>query len=239
MRLETKHGAADFAVGDRVLFTDTDKKRHIYNGNAGVITCIDTRTGGVTARLDAAADAAGREVTWAAADFEGFRHGYAGTIYKGQGKTLDHMYLLHAKHWRAAAIYVALTRQCERAQVFVAEDTVGDAQQLARQIGRSEVRAASVAWATADEMRPDLRQRAREGQDTREAVRQAPAAQPEARTGAVDPAQTAAAPHAAANTEGGQEQRSDEWLIAPYVLFPAEDGTASAEAPAPAKSRPR
>ncbi len=220
VRLETKHGAADFAVGDRVQFTDTDKKRHIYNGNAGVITGIDARTGEVTARLDAAAGAVGREVTWAAADFEGFRHGYAGTIYKGQGKTLDHTYLLHTKHWRAAASYVALTRQRESAQVFVAEDTARDAQQLARQMGRGEVRAASVAWATADELRPELQQRARAGQDTREAARQAPAApaaQPEARTGAVDPAQTAAAPHAAAKTEREQGQRSDGWLIPPYA----------------------
>ena len=220
VRLETKHGAADFAVGDRVQFTDTDKKRHIYNGNAGVITGIDARTGEVTARLDAASGAAGREVTWAAADFEGFRHGYAGTIYKGQGKTLDHTYLLHTKHWRAAASYVALTRQRESAQVFVAEDTARDAQQLARQMGRGEVRAASVAWATANELRPELQQRAREGQDTREAVQQAPAApaaQSDARTGVVDPVQTAAAPHAAAKTETGQGQPSNGWLIAPYA----------------------
>ena len=178
VRLETKHGAADFAVGDRVQFTDTDKKRHIYNGNAGVITGIDARSGQVTARLDAAAGAAGREVTWATAEFEGFRHGYAGTIYKGQGKTLDHTYLLHTKHWRAAASYVALTRQRESAQVFVAEETARDAHQLARQMGRGEVRAASVAWATADELRPELRQRDDAQQRETEPVRrdQAPAA---------------------------------------------------------------
>ncbi len=165
VRFETKHGAADFAIGDRVQFTDTDKKRHIYNGNAGVITGIDARTGQLTARLDAAAGAPGREVTWSAAEFSGFRHGYAGTIYKGQGKTLDHTYLLHTHHWRAAASYVALTRQRESAQVFVAADTAKDARQLARQMGRGEVRAASVAWATPDEVsetpRPELRQRAR------------------------------------------------------------------------------
>ncbi len=104
VRLETKHGAADFAVGDRVQFTDTDKKRHIYNGNAGVITGIDARTGQVTARLDAAAGAAGREVTWAAAEFEGFRHGYAGTIYKGQGKTSGpHVSAAHASLAAAAS----------------------------------------------------------------------------------------------------------------------------------------
>ena len=232
VRLETKHGAADFAVGDRVQFTDTDKKRHIYNGNAGVITDIDAGTGQVTARLDAAAGAAGREVTWTAAEFEGFRHGYAGTIYKGQGKTLDHTYLLHTHHWRAAASYVALTRQRESAQVFVAEDTARDAQQLARQMGRGEVRAASVAWATADELRPELRPQTGERQDTREAVRQAspaPATRPDVRTGTVDsaraywsqvadgPVQTAAAPSGAAKAGTGQGQRADGWLIAPYA----------------------
>ena len=119
VRFETKHGEADFAIGDRVQFTETDKKLHIYNGNAGVITGIDARTGQLTAKLDAAAGA-GREVVWSAAEFQGFRHGYAGTIYKGQGKTLDHTYLCTRHHWRAAASYVALTRQRESAQVFVA-----------------------------------------------------------------------------------------------------------------------
>ena len=66
-------------------------------------------------------------MTWSAAEFDGFRHGYAGTIYKGQGKTLDHTYLLHTHHWRSAASYVALTRQRESAQVFVATETARDA----------------------------------------------------------------------------------------------------------------
>jgi Ti-type conjugative transfer relaxase TraA len=121
--LETKHGPASFAVGDRVQFTDTDKKAGIYNGNAGTITTIDGHTGRLRAVLDAPANGKGREVVWSAAEFSGFRHGYAGTIYKGQGKTLDHTYLYHTHHWRSAASYVALTRQRESAQVFVARAT--------------------------------------------------------------------------------------------------------------------
>jgi ATP-dependent exoDNAse (exonuclease V) alpha subunit len=50
VRFETKHGPADFAVGDRVQFTDTDRKLRIYNGNTGTITAIDERTGQITAR---------------------------------------------------------------------------------------------------------------------------------------------------------------------------------------------
>ena len=46
--------------------------------------------------------------------FDQFRHGYAGTIYKGQGRTLDAVYLYHSHHWRSASSYVALTRHRER-----------------------------------------------------------------------------------------------------------------------------
>jgi len=221
VRFETKHGAADFAVGDRVQFTDTDKKRHLYNGNAGVITGIDARTGQLTARLDAATGAPGREVTWAAAEFEGFRHGYAGTIYKGQGKTLDHTYLLHTHHWRAAASYVALTRQRESAQVFVAEDTARDARQLARQMGRGEVRAASVAWTTADELRPELWQRVGATQGAAEAARTRNARSMPSTTAQAGRTQAgdgdtprAGQDHAAAVTSPGTTQG---WLIPPYV----------------------
>jgi hypothetical protein len=160
VRFETKHGPAEFAPGDRVQFTDTLKPARIYNGNVGTITAIDAETGVIRARLDAAAGQPGREVMWSASEFAGFRHGYAGTIYKGQGKTLDHTYLYHTHHWRAAASYVALTRQRESAQVFVARETARDAVQLARQMARGEVKAASVAWATADELTPAQRMRA-------------------------------------------------------------------------------
>jgi Ti-type conjugative transfer relaxase TraA len=158
VEFNTKHGVAAFAIGDRVQFTDTDKRRHIYNGNAGIITGLDASSGQITARLDAASGA-GREVTWSANEFEGFRHGYAGTIYKGQGKTLDRTYLYHTEHWRAAASYVALTRQRESAQVFVARETARDAAQLARQMARGEVRAASVAWATPAEVAKERAER--------------------------------------------------------------------------------
>jgi len=214
-QLATKHGEAAFAAGDRVQFTDTAKKLGIYNGNAGTITGLDAATGQVWVRLDAPAGKEGRTVTWSAADeFDGFRHGYAGTIYKGQGKTLDHTCLLHTHHWRAAASYVALTRQRESAQVFVATETARDAQQLARQMARGEVRAASVAWATADELAPKLRQRAGEGQGAR-----GTAGLDQQLLGAgirASQAAAAAAP-SVAQAAAGQGHPAGGWLIPPYV----------------------
>jgi Ti-type conjugative transfer relaxase TraA len=165
VRLATKHGEADFAVGDRVQVTETLRSARLWNGNAGVITGIDAGTGRITARLDGGGGAGGapgqgrtgREVSWLASEFTGFRHGYAGTIYKGQGKTLDHTYLLHSAHWRQASSYVALTRQRESAAIFAATETARNLGELARQMSRQEVRAASVAWATRDELPVGLR----------------------------------------------------------------------------------
>jgi Ti-type conjugative transfer relaxase TraA len=159
-RFETKHGAAMFAVGDRVQFTDTRKSAKIYNGNVGTITGLDARSGLLHARLDGPQGVPGREVVWSASEFDGFRHGYAGTIYKGQGKTLDHTYLYHTEHWRQAASYVALTRQRESATIFVARETARNPKQLAWQMARGEVKSASVAWATRDELAPALRAKA-------------------------------------------------------------------------------
>ncbi|MER9950015.1 AAA family ATPase [Mesorhizobium sp. M0047] len=165
----TKHGEAAFAVGDRVQFTDTLKGAGIYNGNAGVITSIDRNFGRIGVVLDAAAGREGRKVEWYASEFSGFRHGYAGTIYKGQGKTLDHTYLMHTHHWRAASSYVALTRQRESATIFVATQTARDLRQLARQIGRNEIKAASVAYATRDELSAEQRAKLDEGRATENA----------------------------------------------------------------------
>src|ERR1700710_2420170 len=118
-------------------------------------------------RLDAASGA-GRSVTWSAHEFEGFRHGYAGTIYKGQGKTLDRTYLYHTEHWRSAASYVALTRQRESAEVFVARETAKDVGQLARQMARGEVRASSIAWPTRQELTREQKQEAQREERSRQ-----------------------------------------------------------------------
>lgn len=141
-----------FAEGDRVQITRTDKIRRLYNGNIGTITRIDRRTGQIFATLDGPGGRPGREVTWNAYEFKGFRHGYAGTIHKGQGKTLDRTYLYHTAHWNASPSYVALTRQRKSAEIFVATQTAPDWRALARQMARTEIRSASLAWATRDEI---------------------------------------------------------------------------------------
>ena len=134
----TARGREPYAVGDRLQIIGTDKKLGLYNGNAGTIT--DIRGAMIHLQLDGRS---GRKIAFDAEAFQDFRHGYAGTIYKGQGRTLDQTYLYHSEHWRSAASYVALTRHRDKAEVFVARNTAADLKELARQMARVDNRKAA------------------------------------------------------------------------------------------------
>jgi Ti-type conjugative transfer relaxase TraA len=151
--LGTTDGPAVFAEGDRIQFTGTAARREerqagIVNGGVGTIREIEGDR--VTVVLDGKPGAPERLVSfvagddYAAGEFDKFRHGYAGTIYKGQGRTLDQTYLYHSGHWRNATSYVALTRHRENVTLFVATETASDLGRLARQMARvDDCRAAS------------------------------------------------------------------------------------------------
>lgn len=141
---ETKHGRAEFAVGDRLQFTATDHLRGIINGYAGIVREI--RGNRISVQLD------GRNkgmLEFDAAGFQGFRHGYAGTIYKAQGRTVDQTYLFHSEYWRRSSSYVALTRHSEKAELFVARETASKLSELARQMSRLDDRRAASFFAAA------------------------------------------------------------------------------------------
>jgi Ti-type conjugative transfer relaxase TraA len=144
-KFATARGQEAYATGDRVQIIGTDKKRGLLNGHAGTIAKIEDTT--IHLNLDGRA---GRVIAFDAEEFKDFRHGYAGTIYKGQGRTLDQTYLYHSEHWRSAASYVALTRHRDNAEVFVARNTAPTLKELARQMARVDNRRAASHYYPAD-----------------------------------------------------------------------------------------
>jgi Ti-type conjugative transfer relaxase TraA len=140
-KFETKHGQLDFAERDRIQFTGTDKRKGLNSGAAGTIERIEGDRIGVL--LDGRGE---KRLDFDAKAFTDFRHGYAGTIYKVQGSTLDQTYLYHSEHWRSAASYVALTRHRDKAELFASHDVAEDLKQLARQMARVDDRRAASAF---------------------------------------------------------------------------------------------
>jgi ATP-dependent exoDNAse (exonuclease V) alpha subunit len=137
-KLPTADGKQSFAAGDRIQIVATDKARRLYNGTVGTVQEIQGTK--LTVEFDGRK---ARPIEFDANEFQKFRHGYAGTIYKGQGRTLDETYLYHSEHWRSAASYVALTRHRDATHLFVARNTAADLTQLARQMARVDDRRAA------------------------------------------------------------------------------------------------
>jgi ATP-dependent exoDNAse (exonuclease V) alpha subunit len=171
--LSTADGPVAFAENDRIQFTATsrrgdERRAGIVNGAVGTIRAIEGDR--VTVALDGRPGARERLVSFvagtdqAAGEFGQFRHGYAGTIYKGQGRTLDQSYLYHSEHWRSASSYVALTRHRDSVTLFVATRTARDLGQLARQMARiDETRSASQFVPDYDHEPPARKRRAASG----------------------------------------------------------------------------
>lgn len=129
---ETERGLVRIGEGDRIAFRGTDKPAGIH---AGALGTVETIAGSVlTVRSDA-----GRRIRVDTHEFAQFSLGYAGTIHRGQGKTLDATYLLHTRHWRDAASYVAMTRARQETRVFVARSEAAGLDDLARQMARQQM----------------------------------------------------------------------------------------------------
>ena len=64
-------------------------------------------------------DDTSREVTINPAHYPHIDHGYATTIHKSQGATVDHAYVLASRTLDAPLTYVAMTRHRERLVLFI------------------------------------------------------------------------------------------------------------------------
>ena len=147
LKVDSIKGPITIGIGDRIQFHGNDRKAGIYNGSLATIENI--RRNIVTARTDT-----GREVRFDAREFRQFGLGYAGTVYRGQGKTQTEVYALYDNPfaWNARTAYVGLTRHQNKVGLYVSRDLASDQIALARQMARRNRDEASLHWATRAEI---------------------------------------------------------------------------------------
>jgi ATP-dependent exoDNAse (exonuclease V) alpha subunit len=91
----------------------------VKNGTLGTVE--KARDGMLQVRLDGAAPGMGEGERRVAVDTRWYNHldhGYAATVYKAQGTTVDRTYVLATPHYDRHSTYVALSRHREEATVF-------------------------------------------------------------------------------------------------------------------------
>ncbi|OIQ25163.1 MAG: hypothetical protein BM562_17495 [Alphaproteobacteria bacterium MedPE-SWcel] len=110
----TDTGKRAFATDDRIVFTRNDKDIGVKNGMLGTVMTV--QDGEIAVALDGDED---RIVRINPKAFRSFDHGYAVTIHKSQGATVDQSYVLASRSMDRHLAYVAMTRHREDLTIFV------------------------------------------------------------------------------------------------------------------------
>lgn len=126
---QTERGVREFAAGDRIIFLENarfldPRARHrgpqyVKNGMLGTVVSTGEKHGDplLSVRLDN-----GRDVVISEDSYRNIDHGYAATIHKSQGATVDRTFVLATGMMDQHLTYVSMTRHRDRADLYAARE---------------------------------------------------------------------------------------------------------------------
>jgi len=129
INLTVTRGTRSFAQGDRVMFLKNERSLGVKNGSLGTIAQVSQL--GMRVMLDD-----GRSVGFDHKDYADIDHGYAATIHKAQGMTVDKVHVLATPGLDRHASYVALSRHRRSVDLHYGQDDFADRGKLVRTLGR-------------------------------------------------------------------------------------------------------
>jgi ATP-dependent exoDNAse (exonuclease V) alpha subunit len=120
--LQTSKGSKKFAENDRVYFLKNDRHMCVKNGSLGTIEKIEGNQLTIKLDKDNAPSFKDSRITFNLDQYNHIDHGYAATIHKAQGVTVNRTYLLASKHMDSHATYVAMSRHRQSADLFYSKE---------------------------------------------------------------------------------------------------------------------
>lgn len=113
LNFQTSNGKRAFAAGDRIIFLENNRDLAVKNGMLGTVERVEK--GRIVARLDGRD---GDSVSILTDSYQAIDHGYATTIHKNQGATVDRAFVLASGTMDRHLTYVAMTRHRDSVQLY-------------------------------------------------------------------------------------------------------------------------
>ncbi|NTD60286.1 Ti-type conjugative transfer relaxase TraA [Agrobacterium tumefaciens] len=113
LTFQTNNGKRAFAAGDRIIFLENNRDLRVKNGMLGTVEHVEP--GKIIARLDGRG---GDSVSIPTDSYQAIDHGYATTIHKNQGATVDRAFVLASRTMDRHLTYVAMTRHRDGVQLY-------------------------------------------------------------------------------------------------------------------------
>lgn len=131
----THQGDRMIAEGERIYFLQNDRQLGVSNGTIGMVECIRSGLRGdlLTVRLD---DKKGTKVEFDQRRYNAIDYGYAATVHKAQGATVDRTYVLADRYYDRNSSYVALSRHRETVTVHWDRETFRHTDHLKQTMAR-------------------------------------------------------------------------------------------------------
>jgi hypothetical protein len=133
VRLTVERGERSFASGDRIMFLQNERGLGVKNGTLGTIERVSAQS--MTVRADD-----GRTVSFDLKDYDRIDHGYAATIHKAQGMTVDRACVLATPGMDAHGSYVALSRHRDGMDLHYGQDDFASPDRLVGALSRDRAK---------------------------------------------------------------------------------------------------
>jgi len=133
VRVAVERGARSFASGDRVMFLQNERGLGVKNGTLGTLVEVSAQSMSVHADD-------GRSISFDLKDYDRIDHGYAATIHKAQGMTVDRTHVLATPGMDAHGSYVALSRHRDGMELHYGRDDFASQDKLVRTLSRDRAK---------------------------------------------------------------------------------------------------
>ncbi len=154
--VQTERGARAMAAGDRLMFLRNERGLGagpggrggvaVKNGSLGTVLAVEAQGERLTVRLDGQEGKDAPVVTFYVRDYGHLDHGYAATVHKAQGVTVDRAHVLASSHMDRHAAYVALTRHRDGVALHWSAEELGDRAGLGRTLARERAKDTSLDY---------------------------------------------------------------------------------------------
>ncbi|MGI2036443.1 Ti-type conjugative transfer relaxase TraA, partial [Rhizobium panacihumi] len=127
LTFQTNDGKREFAPGDRLVFLENDRDLGVKNGMLATVERVEAGRPGAGPRIVAQLDGpggkgSGDSISIPTDDYRAFDHGYATTIHKNQGATVDRAFVMASATMDRHLTYVAMTRHRDGVQLYAGMD---------------------------------------------------------------------------------------------------------------------
>jgi ATP-dependent exoDNAse (exonuclease V) alpha subunit len=133
--------AMKLAVNDRILFYENSSSLNLKNGRFGTVVDIELNSKNEIEKFKVKLDKENRVVTIDPSTYKQFSYGYAATIHKSQGVTVNNSYIYaEGNYWDRHLTYVAMTRHREKCHLYAPKTQFKHFHELQQQLSKARLK---------------------------------------------------------------------------------------------------